>query len=105
MRTHCRRKAVARAAGEKPLTEGGLTMGAEYKVDQTVDYRGLFCPMPIVKVSKAIRGIEAGQVLEMLADDPGSKPDMQAWVRQTGHELLDIKEEGGVFKFYVRRTK
>lgn len=78
-------------------------MSAEPKADRTVDYRGLFCPMPIVKVSKAIQEIEVGQVLEMWADDPGSKPDMEAWIRQTGHELLDSREESGVFKFYVRR--
>lgn len=78
-------------------------MSAETKVEKTVDYKGLFCPMPIVKISKDIKEIEAGQVLEMLADDPGSKADMQAWANQTGHELLEMKEEGGVFKFYVRR--
>jgi TusA-related sulfurtransferase len=80
-------------------------VSAELKVDKTVDYKGLFCPMPIVKVSKDIKGIEVGQVLEMLADDPGSKPDMEAWVKQTGHEMVDTQEEGGVFKFYVRRNK
>jgi len=80
-------------------------MGAELRVDRTVDYKGLFCPMPIVRVSKAIKEVEVGQVLEMLADDPGAKPDMEAWARQTGHELLDVREESGVFKFYVRRTK
>ncbi len=80
-------------------------MSAEYKVDMTVDYKGLFCPMPIVRISKDINGIEVGQVLEMLATDPGAKADMQAWVKQTGQELLDAKEEDGLFKFYVRRTK
>jgi tRNA 2-thiouridine synthesizing protein A len=78
-------------------------MSAEVKVDKTVDYKGLFCPMPIVKISKAIKEIEVGQVLEMLADDPGSKADMVAWANQTGHELTKMEEEGGVFRFYVRR--
>lgn len=80
-------------------------MSAELKVEKTVDYKGLFCPMPIVKVSKDIKEIEVGQVLEMLADDPGSKPDMEAWVKQTGHEMVDTREEDGVFRFYVRRNK
>lgn len=79
-------------------------MSAEMKVDKTVDYKGLFCPMPIVKISKAIKEIEVGGLLEMLADDPGSKADMRAWAHQTGHELVDAQEENGVFKFYVRRT-
>jgi TusA-related sulfurtransferase len=78
-------------------------MSAEIKADKTVDYKGLFCPMPIVKVSRAIKEIEIGQVLEMLADDPGSKADMQAWARSTGHEMVGMVEEGGVIKFYVRR--
>jgi TusA-related sulfurtransferase len=79
-------------------------VSAEIKADKTVDYKGLFCPMPIVKVSRAIKEIEVGHVLEMLADDPGSKADMQAWARSTGHELLGVAEESGLFKFYVRRT-
>lgn len=79
-------------------------MSAQVKVEEkTVDYRGLFCPMPIVKISKDIKEIEIGQVVEMLADDPGSKADVQAWANQTGNELLEMKEEGGVFKFYIRR--
>ncbi|HUS69726.1 MAG TPA: sulfurtransferase TusA family protein [Anaerolineae bacterium] len=78
-------------------------MSAEIKADKTVDYKGLFCPMPIVKISRAIKEIEVGQVLEMLADDPGSKADMQAWARSTGHELVGMVEESGLFKFYVRR--
>ncbi len=78
-------------------------MSVEIKADKTVDYKGLFCPMPIVKISRAIKEIEVGQVLEMLADDPGSKADMQAWARQTGHELVSMVEESGLFKFYVRR--
>jgi len=79
-------------------------MSAEVKADKTVDYKGLFCPMPIVKISRAIQESEAGQVLEILADDPGSKADMQAWAKQTGHELLRMEEKGGVFRFYVRRN-
>jgi TusA-related sulfurtransferase len=89
----------------RTIKKEGLEMSADLKVAKTVDYQGLFCPMPIVKVSKDIKQIEIGQVLEMLADDPGSKPDMEAWVRHTGHELLDMQEQGGVFKFYVRRNK
>ena len=80
-------------------------MSAQVKLEEkTVDYRGLFCPMPIVKISKDIKGVEVGQVVEMLADDPGAKADVKAWANQTGHELLEMKEEGGVFKFYIRRN-
>ncbi len=78
-------------------------MNGEVRADKALDCRGLLYPMPIIKVSQAIKEIEVGQVLEMLATDPGSKPDMEAWSRQTGHELLKVEEEGGLFKFYVRR--
>lgn len=78
-------------------------MSAQITPSQTLDCRGLLCPMPIIEVSKAIKGMEVGQVLEMLATDPGSKPDMEAWARQTGHELIDMREEDGLFKFSIRK--
>ncbi len=74
-------------------------------VDSTLDCLKMLCPMPIIKISAAVKGLQVGQTLLMLADDPGSKPDMIAWAKQTGNELLGVEEEGKVFKFYVRRTK
>ena len=73
--------------------------------DQLLDCTGLLCPIPVVKTSKAIKTIEVGQVLEMVADDPGAPPDMEAWARQTGHELIDQTADGGEFRFWFRRTK
>jgi tRNA 2-thiouridine synthesizing protein A len=61
--------------------------------------------MPVIKIAKAIKSIQVGQLLEMEATDPGSRPDMEAWTKQTGHELLSSQEANGVFTFYVRRTK
>ncbi len=80
-------------------------MTTALRADRTLDCRGLLCPMPIIQIAQAIREIQIGQILEMLADDPGSKADMEAWARQTAHELLEIQQEGKVFKFYVRKTK
>lgn len=74
------------------------------KVDQTVDAKGLSCPMPIVKAKKAIDAMESGQVMELLATDKGSVNDFQSWVKQTKHELIEHVEEDGVFKFYVRKA-
>lgn len=68
-----------------------------------VDARGLACPMPIVKTAQAIAGIGSGELLEVLATDPGSTKDFVAWSRTTGHELLEQSEEGGVFRFVLRR--
>jgi len=56
-------------------------------------------------VSKAIKTMEIGQVLKMIATDPGAPPDMEAWSRQTGHELLRSMQEDGKFIFFIRRTK
>ncbi len=80
-------------------------MATILKADQTLDYRGLLCPVPVIKIAKAIKNIQVGQVVEMLADDPGAPADMQAWTKQTGHQLLDSQQEGNTFRFYIRRMK
>lgn len=77
---------------------------SELKADQVLDCRGLLCPLPVIRTSNAIKSLAVGQVLELLATDPGSKPDMAAWSKQTGHELLHVQEENGVYRFWVRRT-
>lgn len=78
-------------------------MSGPVSVDQRLDCKGLNCPLPILKTKKALDGMTAGQVLEMTATDPGSKPDMEAFARRTGHELVEAKEDGGVFTFYIRK--
>lgn len=75
------------------------------KPNKVLDCSGLLCPLPVVKTSKAIKEIEVGQVLQMIATDPGAPPDMEAWSRQTGHEMLESGEENGKFIFYFRRVK
>jgi tRNA 2-thiouridine synthesizing protein A len=69
-----------------------------------LDCSGMLCPMPVIKTSKAIKEIEVGQVLKMIATDGGAPADMQAWSRQTGHALLESSEQGGKYVFYIRRT-
>jgi len=73
--------------------------------DKSINCIGLFCPMPIVKTREALRPMAAGQVLEMLSDDPGSDPDMKSWARRTGNELLDITKKGAVHRFLVRKVR
>ena len=68
-----------------------------------VDARGLACPMPIVRTAQAIAGLASGELLEVLATDPGSTKDFAAWSKTTGHELVEQSEEGGVFRFVLRR--
>jgi tRNA 2-thiouridine synthesizing protein A len=73
------------------------------QTDRELDCTGLLCPMPIVKLSKEVRAMQAGQVLKMIATDKGAPADVQAWSRQTGNELLDSHEEGEQFVFFVRK--
>ena len=68
-----------------------------------IDTRGLNCPLPILKAKKALSELEAGQVLKVLATDPGSVRDFQAFARQTGHELLEQATVGDEFVHYLRR--
>ena len=73
--------------------------------DKRIDCTGLFCPLPIVRTREAIREMAVGEILEMLSDDPGADPDMQAWARRSGHELLEVSRDGAVFRFLVRKTR
>ena len=73
------------------------------KPAKTFDAQGLRCPMPILKLSKAIREIGHGEILEVLADDPGFKPDIIAWCHQSKNELTELKEEGKVIRARIKR--
>jgi tRNA 2-thiouridine synthesizing protein A len=74
-------------------------------VTQVLDCKGLQCPMPVIKTAQAIKGIEAGQVLELLATDPGVEPDMKAWTSRTGNELLGIERDGeDVFHVLIKKA-
>ena len=76
----------------------------EIQADQVLDARGLLCPMPIVKTAKAMKELEAGQVLKILATDRGSIADIPAWGESTGNELIgSYEEDGEVFVFLVRK--
>ena len=68
-----------------------------------IDTRGLNCPLPILKAKKALSEIQAGQVLKVLATDPGSVRDFQAFARQTGNELIEQSRAGEEFVHYLRR--
>jgi len=77
---------------------------SEFNVKKTLDTSGLSCPLPVVKTKKALKDIEVGDILEMISTDAGSIPDMEAWARQTGHELLESKDEGKTFRFFIKKT-
>jgi tRNA 2-thiouridine synthesizing protein A len=72
--------------------------------DKTIDTKGANCPIPILKAKKAIAEVPEGGTLEVLATDPGAVADFQAFARQTGHQLVEHSESGGVYRFLLKRA-
>ena len=74
------------------------------QVVKVLDLTGLSCPLPIAKTAQAIRDLALGELIEMHATDPGSVPDVVAWCRSTGNELTERSEDGGVYRFVIRKN-
>ena len=72
--------------------------------DQELDATGLNCPLPILRAKKALAGMSAGQVLHIIATDPGSVKDFEAFAKQTGNELMESREDGGKFFFLMKKS-
>ena len=72
--------------------------------DMKIDCLGLFCPVPILKTREVIKQMTAGQVLEMISDDPASDADVRSWSSRTGHLLLEVEKHGAVYRFFIRKT-
>ncbi|HEX7364148.1 MAG TPA: sulfurtransferase TusA family protein [Dehalococcoidia bacterium] len=73
--------------------------------DMQLNLEGLLCPIPVVKVSQAIKKLEVGKVLEAIATDPGVLADIPAWTKSTGNELVSIEKDGKLIRFLIKRTK
>jgi tRNA 2-thiouridine synthesizing protein A len=72
--------------------------------DHTLDAKGLNCPLPILKARKALKEVPDGGTLEILATDPGSVADFEAFCRQTGNQLVEHAEDGGVYRFLIKKV-
>ncbi len=72
--------------------------------DAELDAKGLNCPLPILRAKKAITALNAGQVLKIIATDPGSVKDFEAFCNQTGNELLSSAEVDGAFEFMIKKS-
>ena len=71
--------------------------------DRELDVKGLNCPLPILRTKKALAEMTSGQILKVMATDPGSVKDFQAFARQTGNELLSHEEKDKVFEYLIKR--
>ncbi len=80
-------------------------MSQEIKADVKMNLEGLLCPIPIVKVSQAIKNLPVGGVLEATATDPGVLADIPAWTKSTGNELLSMERQDKVITFFIKKVK
>jgi len=71
--------------------------------DKELDARGLNCPLPILRTKKFLNDMGAGQILRIIATDPGSVKDFQAFAKQTGNDLLESNEAGGEYTFLIKK--
>lgn len=76
----------------------------DIKPDYNLDCSGLMCPLPIYNLGKKIKELQPGQTLELLATDSGVESDIPAWCKATNNEYLGLKQEGGIYKLYVRKN-
>lgn len=74
-------------------------------VDVELDCKGMFCPMPIVKLKKTTKTMESGQVLRIVATDPGSEKDVPAWAKKTGAEIMESSQDDGEYVFVIKVNK
>ncbi len=75
----------------------------DVRIDRELDARGLNCPLPILRTKKSLNDMSHGQVLRVVATDPGSVRDFQAFCKQTGNQLVSSGEQGGEFTFVLRK--
>ncbi len=72
--------------------------------DHTLDAKGMNCPLPILKARKALNEVPTAGTLEVVATDPGSVADFEAFCRQTGNELMEHSEDDGIYRFLIRKS-
>lgn len=72
--------------------------------DDTLDAKGLNCPLPILKAKKALAALDSGKTLEILATDPGSVKDFEAFCRTTGNKMVEHDSDGGTYRFVIERV-
>ncbi|MCS7150928.1 MAG: sulfurtransferase TusA family protein [Endomicrobia bacterium] len=80
-------------------------MNSKIKPNKTIDCRGLFCPMPVVKTRLELENMLEGEILEVIADDPGFEKDFPSWCTAAGEEFLCLIKENNLFLGYVRKRK
>lgn len=83
--------------------EAVSTVLGDVRSDVELNCRGLSCPLPVLRTRKTMEAMQSGQVLKLIATDPGAASDMPAWVRQTGHTLVKAEQPAGEYVFYIQK--
>ena len=78
---------------------------SDHAAVKVLDFKGLPCPMPVVKISQEINNIDVGQVVEVHTTDPGSQADFPAWAKSSGNEIVATEQADGLIKIFVKRVK
>ena len=73
------------------------------KAANTLDTIGLYCPMPIILTSQRLKEMKSGDILEVISDDEGIRKDMPVWCKSTGNQFIELLEDSGIFKVYIRK--
>lgn len=76
---------------------------AEIKHDILLDTKGLQCPRPLLKAKQVLESMEPGKILEVVANDPSTKTTFPAYTKRSGDDLLNIREDGGIIHFFIRK--
>jgi len=80
-------------------------LAKDVKPKKQLDCVGLYCPEPLFQTRQQIDGIEVGDVLEVLADDPAAEEDLKRFAKRTGHELLEFENKDGSLRFLIKKMK
>jgi TusA-related sulfurtransferase len=81
-----------------------MPMNEAPTADRTLDCKGMLCPMPIVKLSQIIKELDSGQVVLMEATDPGAVPDVTAWSKNTGHQIVAQDKVDKLMRFWIQKA-
>ena len=74
-------------------------------IAMSLNLKGLSCPLPIVKTAKAMKELPPGEIVEVLATDPGSVPDFKAFCQATGNQMVESSEDSGVYRFVLKKKE
>lgn len=90
--------------GPDAIPSGGTSSENNEMTEETLDTSGLKCPLPVLKAKKALKALDSGDTLRVIATDPSAVADFQNFCEATGDELMESDEGGGTYRFLIRKA-